>query len=41
MTPLQERPFIVGFKEIDKGARDVLLLGGREQALQTLGMSRV
>jgi len=37
MTPLQERPFIVGFKEIDKGARDVLFVGGKGASLADLG----
>ncbi|RZN33514.1 MAG: hypothetical protein EFT35_10550, partial [Methanophagales archaeon ANME-1-THS] len=37
MTPLQERPLIVGFKEIDKGARDILLVGGKGASLADLG----
>jgi pyruvate,water dikinase len=37
MTPLPKKPFIVGFKEIDKGARDVLFVGGKGASLADLG----
>lgn len=37
MTSLHERPFIIGFTELDKGANDILVVGGKGASLADLG----
>jgi pyruvate,water dikinase len=37
MTPLPKKPFIVGFKDFDKGASDILVVGGKGASLAEVG----